>query len=525
MTDTPTSPARLLLIPLDDRPATARYPAQIGAVAGCEVLVPPLALQGNLTKPADSRRLMDWLEQEAPHASGLVIALDTLAYGGLIASRQSREPSPKIIERLIGLWQLRERFPALSLSAFATIARLSETAAPEEEAPYWPEYGTRLVEISRLTHLAQRSPGPEQRVALQRAEATVPETVLADFRAWRSRNFEVNRLMVEWAAAGLFDHFYLTVDDSADVGINVMEKEALQTLVNERGLGDKVLIYPGADEVACSLVARTLLQRADFRPLFFPIYSEPDGEQAVTMYEGIPLGDTLALQLAAAGAGLAGSPEKADCQLFVHGPALRGGDFWLGIDLPESREAIPETFARDIQIALQLDAPVAIADVAWANAAHPAFAQRLADGGSATKLLGFAGWNTAGNTLGTVIAHASARLLSLDVGGDLAAQEQAHQRFLFERFAEDWLYMGIERPAAAARPGPVDFDDLARQVKVRVEGTYARYWQGQPLCRVEPDGTPHYWRLGGIQIQPPTFPWGRLFDIDLTGDIHLEEVP
>lgn len=514
---------RILLVPLDDRPVTGRLPQRIGAVAGAEVVLPPDAWIGNLTRLAEREALTAWVESESDGAAAVVLALDTLAYGGLVGSRQNRESPSRITERLLPLWQVRDRHPDMPIAGFATIPRLSATAAAEEEAPYWADHGAAIARFSELFHRATADPAWQ--ADLEAARQAIPAAVMDDYLGARNRNLQVNRLLIEWTAAGVFDLLYLTVDDSATWGLNVLETQQLAALVAERGLTDRVLIYPGADEVACSLLSRLLLRRANIAPAFFPVYSHEGGEDAVTMYEGLPLRDTLARHLQAAGVTLAASPETADCQLFLHAPAERGGDFWLGIDLPDDLTAVADWFVGAIATAMQMGAPVAVADVVWANAAHPAFVQRLIETAPVRNLMAFAGWNTAGNTLGTVLAHAAMRHLALERGGDLQAQEEAHQRLLFERFAEDWLYMGIERPAAVNRDVAVDLNDLARTLALRAEATYLRYWKGGVVMRVSPDQQPHYWRLGEYRRHTPTFPWSRLFDVAIPADFALEVIP
>jgi hypothetical protein len=516
---------RILLVPLDDRPVTGRLPQRIGAVAGASVELPPPAWIGNLTRRADRQALMAWLQAEAATTGAMVLALDTLAYGGLVGSRQSRDSAAQVTECLLPLWDLRDRQPNLQLAGFLTIPRLSATAAPEEEAPYWPEHGEAIAAYSQAYHLALAEPTEVHRGALDAAQRAIPAEILADYLGARQRNHAVNQLMIEWTAAGVFDLLYVTVDDSAAWGLNVLEKAELSQLVAERGLQDRVLIYPGADEVACSLLSRLLLRRAGLQPAFFPVYAHDHGEDAVTMYEGQPLRDTLALHLAAAGVSRAASPEKADCQLFIHGPERVGGDFWLGIDLPEDTQEVPDWFVTAIATAMQMGSPVAVADVAWANAAHPTFVQRLVETAPVRNLMGFAGWNTAGNTLGTVLAHAAMRHLAVERGGDLFAQELAHQQLLFERFAEDWLYLGVERPAVVRRHELVNLTEVGRTLALRAESVYLRYWQGGVVMRVSPDGAPHYWRLCDYRRIPPTFPWSRLFDVDFRADFDLEAIP
>ncbi len=60
--------------------------------------------------------------------------------------------------------------------------------------------------------------------------------------------------------------------------------------------------------------------------------------------------------------------------------------------------------------------PIALADVAFVNGADLFLGRQLIQTGLAPRLLAYAGWNTAGNTLGTVLAHAVLHLLMLRQG-------------------------------------------------------------------------------------------------------------
>ena len=99
---------RLLLLPLDDRPSSVRFPVQIGALAGAAVITPPIALLGRFTQPADvdgvHRWLRDWLldprgrataSPSVPPIDALIVSIDLLAYGGLVASRTIESATPR----------------------------------------------------------------------------------------------------------------------------------------------------------------------------------------------------------------------------------------------------------------------------------------------------------------------------------------------------------------------------------------------------------------------------------------------
>ena len=75
----------LALVPLDDRPCNRQFPAQLAAIAGRSVLLPPRDLLGWFTQPGECEAVAAWLA-ECP-AEGLVVSLDMLCFGGLVSSR------------------------------------------------------------------------------------------------------------------------------------------------------------------------------------------------------------------------------------------------------------------------------------------------------------------------------------------------------------------------------------------------------------------------------------------------------
>ena len=79
---------RILLIPLDSRPAAGQFAQMIGNMAGAEVRLPPYNLLGRFTQPGNPEEILDWLQQQDfSDVSAVIVSTDMIAYGGLIASR------------------------------------------------------------------------------------------------------------------------------------------------------------------------------------------------------------------------------------------------------------------------------------------------------------------------------------------------------------------------------------------------------------------------------------------------------
>ncbi|UQN05758.1 DUF4127 family protein [Deinococcus sp. QL22] len=211
-------------IPLDSRPATRVLPALIAGLSGREIQVVPAELLGNATRGADPAALTAWLNAQ-PVGGPLVVALDALAYGGLVQSRTSPLTTDEALARLAPLrdWKTRTGQP---IYAFITLPR-------EPDA----------------TH--------------------------------RERNLNVTRRMVEWAREGVFAELHIAWDDALAGSPAPAEGAALA-----QNAPANVRVYPGADEVLSMLAARTL---APAPKTVRVEYSDPKAAEAVIRYEGIPL--------------------------------------------------------------------------------------------------------------------------------------------------------------------------------------------------------------------------------------------
>lgn len=318
---------RVAVLPLDDRPVNYDYPRYLSRAAGLEILLPPREWLGNPWRASRHADLVNWLAQAAPRVDAMVVAIDTLAYGGLIPSRTSSESTDTVLARLEVLRGIHATRPQLPLLAFSVVMRINRSDSSEEEKPYCATYGNRLFQLSFLEHKAELGDASTDEIARRDSlRAEIPNEVYEDFRRGRARNYAVNRAMVDWVADGVFDYLLLPQDDTADFGWNVAEARSLQAYIRARRLTERAITYPGADEIGCLLLARYVCQQAGFKPKIWPRYSGVTTPSVITDYEDRPIHELLKAHLAPLGGVVASSPQEADLALFINGPVKAQGN-------------------------------------------------------------------------------------------------------------------------------------------------------------------------------------------------------
>ena len=146
---------RVAFLPLDDRPVNYDYPRYLARAAGLEIVLPPREWLGSPWRPSRHAELVGWLEEAASDADAAVVAVDTLAYGGLIPSRTSSESAETVLGRLGVLRRLNAANPGKPILASSVILRICRSNTSEEEKPYWARFGSRMFQLSSLEHKAE----------------------------------------------------------------------------------------------------------------------------------------------------------------------------------------------------------------------------------------------------------------------------------------------------------------------------------------------------------------------------------
>jgi len=488
------------LIPLDERPVNTRYPVQIARIAGADVRIPPAAALSHFREPASFDALSDWLLEQLPALDALIVSIEMLGYGGLIASRISDEPGGAIFKRLDLLGTIRKQRPDLPILGFNVITRISRHNDATEEPLYWAQHGANLFRLSQL--MDRWSLG--QSVIEEYADliAEVPAEYVVDFLARRDRNHVVNHVVITMLMRGEIDTLVLSSDDTSQYGLGVKEKRELIALAGRYQLGERLLMYPGADEVGCVLAARLINQAAGRTPRFQVVYAVPGGESIVAAFEDGPVHQTVERQVIAAGAVIVPEDEPFDVRLIVNPPLGPDADWPRPYTEAERGTRLPplEAAVQQIKRALQEGERVAVADVAHANGTDNLFFDLLCAEIDLSRLAAYAAWNTAGNTIGTVIAQACAALSITD--------DSAQQAFLLHRMIEDWAYQAnvrddvrgwLEAQTGQREPSSDQLVETRAQIETRLQARLDQLPGFAAWC-IAP---------GSVRL-----PWRRTFEVD-----------
>ena len=130
--------AKVVLLPLDERPCNFDFPDFLYKNSGLKIVRPDEL--GDKKNPADLFKVASFLKKECADADYAVLAMDTLLYGGLIPSRLHHFSEEEVSERLALLKKIKENNPKLRIFAFQCIMRCPKYSSSDEEPDYYEEW-------------------------------------------------------------------------------------------------------------------------------------------------------------------------------------------------------------------------------------------------------------------------------------------------------------------------------------------------------------------------------------------------
>lgn len=390
-------------VPIDNRPVCYTLPLQIASIDDdIEIYLPEREWLGDLNKYANVEKIFDWLSN-LPELDAIVVSLDTVAYGGLISSRRCLDTFEQIKSRIEKLKNILSAKKA-KIYAFSSIMRISNNNINEEEKEYWSKWGKKIFNYSYCMHKYGTV-----------CKKEVPDEILDDYLKTRERNFEINKIYLEWQKEGFFDTLVFSKDDCAEYGFNVQEAKMLESLGG--------FVKTGADEIPISLLARAIKGKVKVAPIFL----EDSSKDLISNYEDISIEKCVEGQLKLAGCDVV-DVSQADILLYMNNFRKLQGELVMDIDT--------EPFTGSWNPPKR---PYMIADVRFANGADNSFVHQLLQYELDGNFYGYSAWNTSANSLGSLICAAKIKFLAQKYNDD------AFKRLQIVRFLDDWAYQANVR--------------------------------------------------------------------------------
>ncbi|HTU99262.1 MAG TPA: DUF4127 family protein, partial [Luteitalea sp.] len=511
---------RIALVPLDDRPVCLQYPQMLAGLAHAEVVAPPVALLGRFTTPGNADAIATWLRaQDWTTFDALIVSADMLAYGGLVASRVHRVDTATALARLRVLRDVHAARRDLPIYVSSVIMRLAPTADGANET--WREALARYAELAPGT-----STDAEAR-DLTAATARIPADALQDYRQARRRNRDINLAAVSMVADGTARFLLVSQDDAKPRGLHLQDRVAVTAAASAGDVIGRVAVQPGADEVGMLLLARAVLDARKWHPTVRSTFSSERARVMVAPYEDRPLHETVDFQIVAAGAGLARPGDRADLDLHVFASRHDAG--------------AGASFAGVVTTALTGGAHVIVADVdpkGDVQGASVELTEALLAADAFPRMYGYASWNTAGNTVGTALAHglltwAGGRLMAQCTSPAWTTLADAQVTFMLHRLVNDYAYQGVvrlplNRELRGAGRTPDWFRTHATELSARLHAALEPRLQQYASAYTTRAWSPVSPSPGDVAVQVSlprslavSLPWDRTFEAAITLDVPV----
>lgn len=492
---------KIVYLPLDERPCNYHFAGRIAEGSGLDVINPAPHVLGEKKKPADFGLVREFLLQNAKDADGYVLSLDMLLYGGIIPSRLHHLSEEELTSRLSVIDEIKAINPNAKIYAFALIMRCPKYSSADEEPDYYEFCGEEIFRTGQIKHKLQLGaidPTEAENQMAEYAEKTGEH--LSDFENRRVANRAMLIKVIERLNKTI-DFLIIPQDDSAEFGYTSMDREAIKAEIAERGLSD-VAMYPGADEVGMTLLARAACESVGRTPKIYCHFAHENAPNVIPLYEDRPLGMTLPHQINSAGCVITDNYDEADIILYLNYPAREPVEVWQEKSVGYDERHLDE-FISAMGRSVKEGRVTALADGAYCNGGDKELLVRINREIGVMSLSAYAGWNTSSNTLGTVICQA----VFVRLFGDSKDQK----RFLAERIYEDVGYCGHTRARVTNNILPTlgyNYFDAGER-----DGEVAKIVRGE----LESFVGEHFPNIReNYDILVCQMPWKRMFEVDLS---------
>ena len=417
---------KLILISLDTRPPCQKIVVDAGKMAGLQIITPPSEIMDYYTKEGDTKKIQKWLIDNIDKSDGVIVSIDQLLHGGLLASRESGTKQDESQILLKFMRDLKTKAKDKPIYAFNVLPRITPPPTLESDSK-------KMIKISRLIDEISIFENEDDIKLLADLKEDIKQEDLDIYLDLFRRNTALNKELINLAKEGIITKLVIGQDDGEDFGIPNMEKKSLVNYVHSLWISnDVVMITKCADEVALSLLANFVQKKANYQPKVYVEYNDEKAMRTVMPFMAGSVGSTVEEKLVMANAKKVNSPQEAGLILYV----------FIGNDENMSTQ---RQSALKIKKYLEQGKKVALVDLSKHFSANEVlFPTLLKEDVPINELTSYAGWNTASNSIGTALANAviyKAIRPTFNTTNDMLAVEYNRLNINYERFLEDYYYL------------------------------------------------------------------------------------
>ena len=496
---------KIVYLSLDERPCNYDFPVKLFDKNDFKIKRIDKSMLGYKKKPAHIEVIKTWLLEQTQDAYGLVISLDTLIYGGILPSRLHHHSKKDLESRIDIIKTIKKNNPKIVIYGFQLIMRCPGYNSSEEEPDYYETYGKNIHQIGFIKHLIELNKADQQQID-RLSEIKVPAKFLDDYIERRHINRQINIATLELVEQQIIDFLVIPQDDSATFGWTAMDQKEIYNVIDEKNLHTKVYMYPGADEVGMTLMARMYNLVKHKRPKLYIKYPSITSPMIIPNIEDRYLDTTVKYQIIVSGGIVVHSLNDADAVVFINAPADKmlsrlsnqeaGRGFIQLRNMPEAIEFI-EYACKNLNL------PIIIGDVTYGNGSSLEIYNYLKAKQMIFDIAAYGGWNTASNAIGGAIAQGMAYIHD--------GKTQQLMDFLMLRYVEDIVWDGYVRQSIKNEILPKYSEFNYYDVK-EVNGEFSKIAKKEMLSFIEKN-MPELANL--IKINDVKMPWKRMYEIDI----------
>lgn len=467
---------RILCLPIDSRPCNTQFICRLVAWAGHALVLPRKEEMDDFRRPAPYAGSISFLTRELPRCDAAVISLDHWCYGSLLASREDAVSEEEALRRVEDLKALLRDHREIPVYMSSVILRSTISAfSPKDMTAY-----QAMIDYSVACDRLERFGLTEDREAMEKAKALIPEKVLEKALAARRRNLRVNLAAVDMAAEGLAASLSVLQEDCQIFGLPRKDQRAIEQRIRETGASN-VFMRNGTDEAGALSAAAAIQAGREKLPVEIRYFGNSG---FIAPFEDRPFRENM--ESACREAGIL-SVDGSETVICVCCPE-EGNQ---GASLPCLRQyaAWADGLIRDGRHMYLLDliAP---------NGGSTGLVESLKE---ANRLWGYSAWNTASNAMGTMLSQVITD----------AQRGCQNLPYFLERLLDDWIYQSLVRP------------QLTEKLEAAGENIYdlADKQRAETLLRaLYEKELPARWPLSTLPRYSVSLPWNRIFEAEVCVD-------